>query len=469
MKHLKLFITFIALFISSAMTWAQSFTVGGINYTVISEDDATVRVTGNDGTPTVLNSTVVYNDKTYSVAEIGNNAFKNCSSLTSVGNLSACTSIGNSAFEGCFSLTSIGNLPACTSIGSKAFYYDYSGRMYLTSVGDLSACTAIGDHAFSNCTSLTSIGDLSACILIDNYAFSGCSSLTSVVDLSACTSIGIYAFYNCSALISVGDLSACTAIGDRAFCGCESLVSVGELSACTYIGSWPFEGCINMTLVTLGQTECSFGGYYSPNTTVFVPAAALETYHTADKWKDIARYILATGSTTNYDITVTAQESSSDVIAKIGEANLGNVCSLKVTGTINGYDIMAIRNKMINLHHLDLSDASIVANPYEYYTGCHTENNILGPNSFSGIYLSSVKLPRTLTSVENAFKGCSKLLSVEMYEGITAIGDNSFSDCGLLSTINLPSGIKTIGWQAFYNCKKITSLILPEGLEIIGA
>ena len=425
-----------------------------------------MKVTGNDGTPTELNGTVVYNDKTYSVVSIqggyasSGGAFRNCSSLQSIGDLSACT-IGNYAFYGCSSLQSIGDLSACT-FGEGAFY----GCSSLQSV-DLSACTSIGNSAFYDC-GLQTIGDLSACTTIGQSAFSQCSSLQSVGDLPVCTSIGNQVFYRCTSLQSIGDLSACTSIGSEAFYQCGNLQSIGNgnLSACTNFSAG-LGGCYKITSLTFGPTVPSSGQNIPSFITVYVPAASLEDYRNA--WTNTKTRVLAIGTTTDYNITVTAQESSSDVIAKIGEENLGKVVTLKVTGTINGYDIMAMRNKMVNLHHLDLSDASIVANPYEYYTGCHTEDNVLGQNSFSNLYLVSVKLPRTLTKVENAFYRCRCLKQVEMYEGIKEIGQNAFNCCQSLATINFPDGIERIGEGAFCNCDNLISVDLPHGLKVIDS
>ena len=53
------------------------------------------------------------------IDSIGSNAFRNCSSLTSI-DLPNVTSIGSNAFDSCSSLTSI-HLPKVTSIGRNAF------------------------------------------------------------------------------------------------------------------------------------------------------------------------------------------------------------------------------------------------------------------------------------------------------------------------------------------------------------
>ncbi|MBO4549499.1 MAG: leucine-rich repeat protein, partial [Bacteroidaceae bacterium] len=56
------------------------------------------------GSVTIPN-TVTYNGTTYSVTSIGQNAFWDCTSLTSITIGNSVTTIGNSAFSGCSGLT----------------------------------------------------------------------------------------------------------------------------------------------------------------------------------------------------------------------------------------------------------------------------------------------------------------------------------------------------------------------------
>ena len=58
-----------------------------------------------------------------SVTTIGNGAFSDCSSLTSVTIPNSVTTIGRSAFEGCSSLTSVTIPNSVTTIGGYAFSY----------------------------------------------------------------------------------------------------------------------------------------------------------------------------------------------------------------------------------------------------------------------------------------------------------------------------------------------------------
>lgn len=440
--------------------------------------------------------------------QIGSYAFRDCTSLINVGSLNGAT-IGERAFLGCRSLTAV-DISQAASLGSYAFY----DCQNLTSVGDLSTYTAIPDEAFCGCTKLESV-NLSNCRTIGSSAFSSCQKLEEV-DLSSVVSIGEYAFAYCSALETVGDISAFTTIPNGLFSGCAKLHNV-SIPNVTVVGGGAFYACSSLTsinlpkVVTIGQsafsncsqlnapnitsTDLTSIGDWAFNTpgtitlmtttpatlessnafgtlmVVRVPDAAVADYREADKWSTFKSRIVGISAQLEYDVNVTAMTNKSALIEAIGEENTGLVVSLKVTGNINGYDIMAMRNKMDNLHSLDLSDANIVANDYEYYTGYHTEDNILGARSFYNLpKLISVKLPKTITSIgAYAFQYCNNLKEIEFQSGIESIGSSAFSDCGNLLELELKSGLKSIGGYAFNGSHKFEEVILPEGLETIGS
>ncbi|MBR4424673.1 MAG: leucine-rich repeat protein, partial [Oscillospiraceae bacterium] len=89
---------------------------------------------------------------------------------------SSVTSIGNAAFRDCSSLTSVTIPDSVTSIGDWAFY----GCTSLTSVTIPSSVTSIGDFAFSNCSSLTSMTIPDSVTSIGNWASFSCKSLTDI-------------------------------------------------------------------------------------------------------------------------------------------------------------------------------------------------------------------------------------------------------------------------------------------------
>ena len=210
------------------------------------------------------------------VTSIGASAFAWCTSLTSVTIPNSVTSIGNYAFQHCGALTSVTIPSGVTSIGRGAFQYSA-----LTSVTVPSSVTSIGKDAFDFCTSLTAInvdagnanyasidGVLynkavttliqcpggkagaftipSSVTSIGDFAFSGCFSLTSVTIPDSVTSIGYAVFYYCPSLTSVTIPNSVTSVGDFAFSGCTSLTSVTIPNSVTSVGDRAFLNCTSL-------------------------------------------------------------------------------------------------------------------------------------------------------------------------------------------------------------------------------
>ena len=113
--------------------------------------------------------------------------------------ISNLTSIDAQAFRNCTSLTSVTIPNGVTSLGERAFYNCRS----LTSVTIPNSVTSISNEAFLQCTGLTSVTIPDSVTSISGYVFEYCHGLTSVTIGSGVTSIGGYVFDRCSSLTSV--------------------------------------------------------------------------------------------------------------------------------------------------------------------------------------------------------------------------------------------------------------------------
>ena len=426
-------LTLIALCWTMAIQ-AQTATVDGINYYLYT-DTKTADVTSSTVTgDIVIPEKITVDGVEYSVEGMYRYVFKNCKSITSV-KMPSVRYLPENTFEGCSNLTSV-DMPSVTNIGSWALKNCGS----LTSV-NMPSVTDISSHAFDNCSSLTSV-DMPLVTNISSYAFSDCSSLTSV------------------------DMPLVTRIGDYAFGGCP-IRKLYLPTTLTSIGNSCFTKTIEITFAATSPAALGTDAFWK-YAVIRVPESAVNDYRTAAGWSNYKDRIFSMSVTTDYDVPVTAQEKESGLLNMITQDNLGKVVSLKVTGTINGYDIMVIRNKMPNLHYLDLTDATIVANDYEYYEGYHTEDNVIGEYMFSGlIKLISVKLPKNVTCIRDyALFSCSNLVEVVLPVKLEKIGSSAFSSCSGLTNIDLPPTLKTIGCYAFNSCSRLEKISLP-GVEFI--
>jgi len=379
--------------------------------------------------------------------------------LESVGDLSAITGLDNGVFYNCRSLKEA-NLSSCKTIGSQTFSYCES----LTSI-DLSSCQTLGSSAFDCCYNLKTVNGFAHFTVVPEKVFFYCNKLEAI-DLSNCKSFGASAFTGCSSLTTLGTLPLCETIGNGAFADCTKLGNVMiESTNITSIGSNAFNHTGTLTFMQttpISISEGAFGEYLL----IKVPAESLDAYQAADVWKDFANRIFAIGDTFDFDVEVTAVDNTSNLQEVIGKDNLRKVVSLKVTGSINSYDIMIIRNQTPNLHYLDLTDANIVECSQEYYTGSHSQNNIVGTNMFKDLSkILSVKLPKTtLTIGDNAFENCFNLQEITLYDGIESLGGGAFRCCNQLKEILLPEGLKSIGWQTFGSCSKLEKVAFPSTL-----
>lgn len=461
---------------------------------------------------------------------IEESTFSSCKNLTKVTGVKLIKSFPTRTFYGCNNLSSI-DLSTIESLGAYCLggtalecvelpnlkSWDNSVFEECKKLKSVTFPVAIADipaRAFWNCENLSTI-DLSHCAIIGGGAFYNCTSLTELkllnvkqtewttgYDNESYQSCKVGSFMNCNNLTSV-DLGSIQKLGERAFYGCTSLKKITLPSTITNLGWECFDGTTIVTsmatvppAINKSEDETSsipMGEFVLVN----VPEASLDSYKSANYWKDMAKRVFPIGTKFDYEVTTEAQPSTSGLLDKVGLKNANSIVSLKVKGSINSYDIMIIRNKMDNLHYLDLSDANVVENSYEYYTGCSTKNDTIGCNAFrdlsklitvslpnsvkviesGALYncskLKSVVLPEKLQSIkggwnEGAFARCSSLTDVK-FKACNFIGNHAFVSCHALNHITLPSDLKTIGQYAFGNCSSLHSVDFPPLLESIGS
>ena len=243
--------------------------------------------------------TFEYGGKFYRVKSIGQDAFSNCTSLTSVVIPNSVTSFENYAFWKCSALESINIPDSVTKLGANAIFYcdslttihipssvtqivgpklslhsqnlvsitvdennkhfcSVDGVLYTKSMDTILAypekkvgtaysipnsVTKIGDYAFSACRMLESIFVPDSVTDIGSRAFGECENLKNVNIPDGIKTIKEYTFYYCFALSSITIPDSVTFIDRCAFYKCSSLESIIIPANVTRIGDGVFSHC----------------------------------------------------------------------------------------------------------------------------------------------------------------------------------------------------------------------------------
>lgn len=94
----------------------------------------------------------------------------------------------------------------------------------------------------------------------------------------------------------------------------------------------------------------------------------------------------------------------------------------------------------------------------------------IGDNAFYGCSdLTSINIPESITSIgDYTFCNCTDLTYINIPENVTSIGEFTFSGCASLTSINIPKNVTSIGDYAFSYCTNLTTINIPEILTNIG-
>ena len=446
---------FIGYDVTEPITLTAQWILSGLQYSV---DGAGVIITGYSGTLAEIELPSTIDGKP--VVSIGDNAFKDNTSITSVSIPSSITSIGERAFNSCSNLHSvyITDLTAWCNIsygGSNASPMCNLADLYLNGekVTDLvipAGIKQINSRAFDSCQSITSVTIPSSITIIDEVAFSQCRNLESVVfeDNSQLASIGRIAFTSCSSLTSIEIPSSLTSIGIGAFRNCSSLESVtfGDNSKLTSIGLSAFDNCNSLTSIEIPASVTSIGERAfnnCSNLTIYCEATSQPSGWNVD-WNSSNRPVYWYSET--QPTTAGSWWHYVDGVVTVWE-------DFDFTYTIS--------NNQVTITGYTGTDAEVAIPATIYYNPVVA----IGGSAFiDNTSITSISIPSSVTSIgQNAFRGSGlKNITFGDNSKLEAIGSGAFYDCINLESIAIPSSVTSIGVMAFANCNSINRVDITD-------
>ncbi len=454
-------------------------------------------------------------------------AFNKCKALTKLYLPLQLKSIGDYAFADCESMDEIKLPVSLETIGDYAFYDSnpWNGLGKITQLIIPDKVTSIGKHAFhdqsiQNLTlgkglttipesafegvPLKSVSFSEGLQKIERNAFAaGRDCISSVILPSTVNEIEENAFENTSIqelVIPDGVLSL-----PSGSCGRPALLTVGKDVKTIDANAFSFENLITFRLkATMPPTlneAFPITNEQNDQLTLVVNQGRVVSYMNNARWKQINRIIQE--DWTDIEVHLDGTFSLAEEIRMQNGLMPSQVNKMKVFGPLDENDLRVIRENMVSLRSLDLSEVTnVTAIPDGQFKESLLNEIILpagieriGNESFANSRLLTMDaLPETLTSIgDRAFEGCIRVTFSRMPESLTELGEGAFSgcsaikemaftsqlsgslppytfqDCTLLEHVDLSTTeIRSIGSEAFRGCYELDEIILPETLTSIS-
>lgn len=92
----------------------------------------------------------------------------------------------------------------------------------------------------------------------------------------------------------------------------------------------------------------------------------------------------------------------------------------------------------------------------------------IGNECFKSKSILSVDIPDSITIIgEYSFSGCVNLVKVDIPDSVTNMGMHTFYKCDRLTSVTIGSGIDSIEQETFYQCGNLTSVLLGNSIKRI--
>lgn len=331
------------------------------------------------------------------VNRIGEKAFAENATITSIKIPNTVTTIGTRAFYKCSEIVEFTIPESVISIGTQIFYgCDKLKTVYYNgSYGS-------ADNPFLSVKNLETVV-FGGVAIPSNVAY-GVTTLKTVIILDSVKSIGRSAFEDCSNLTNITMSNNLTSIGVYAFWGCTALTSITIPKSLKIIGYSAFWDCTNIKDVYITDVEA---------------------------WLNIS-----------FDDDDSEDHPNSYGTLHILDADGNEVTELVISNKFKSIPSYAFAN-CTSLTNITIPD-SITR---------------IGGSAFDGSGITNITIPDSVTKIEySAFARCNSLSCITIPDSVTSISYSMFMGCSNLTSITIPDSITSIEPQAFYDCSKLSSI-----------
>ena len=425
------------------------------------------------------------------VRSIGEDAFRDCSSLESViFENTVLEKISDGAFWGCSALSSIALPDSVTEIERNAFFETGLRNIQLPE-----KLTLIGGGAFCNCKNLKQVQLPPQLKELGDGAFFNCENLTQIQLPAQLNKLGTDAFRNCTSLDKIDIPAGLKQIESATFRN-TGLTSVTLHEGLTKIEDWAFHDCLKLKKIRIPKSVTDIGGlalgirYNMGNgaeevipggfTVEGYTGSAAERYvkrmHQSENlyhvfFKDV-KFVSIGGQT-----AAVTNISKTKISALKTRAFTGKPLTQALTITYGGKKLVNGRDYTLTWkNNKNIGIASVTIKGKGKYNGSVTKKFRITVQK-NAVYTVS-RLKYKISNADTSGKGtvvftgatdkaARKTLTIPTTVKIggknfrvTAIGGSAMSGAKKLTTLKLGSNVITIGAKAFYGCSKLSNVTI---------
>ena len=425
------------------------------------------------------------------VRSIGEDAFRDCSSLESViFENTVLEKISDGAFWGCSALSSIALPDSVTEIERNAFFETGLRNIQLPE-----KLTLIGGGAFCNCKNLKQVQLPPQLKELGEGAFFNCENLAQIQLPSQLNKLGGDAFRDCTSLDKIDIPAGLKQIESATFCN-TGLTSVTLHEGLTKIEDWAFHDCLKLKKIRIPKSVTDIGGlalgirYNRGNgAEEVIPGGFTVEGYTGSAAE---RYVKRMHQCENLyhvffkDVKFVSIGGQTAAVTNIGKTKIsalktgaftGKPLTQALTITYGGKKLVNGRDYTLTWkNNKNIGTASVTIKGKGKYNGSVTKKFRITVQK-NAVYTVS-RLKYKISNADTSGKGtvvftgatdkaARKTLTIPTTVKIggksfrvTAIGTSAMSGAKKLTTVKIGANIMTVGAKAFCGCSKLSNVTI---------